>query len=1239
MQLLTGEQKPKYNAFTDLDCNGQGFPPKKLFREVADDEDTPPNIGSRRDAQCYQIGIVELFTRMGRFLSAISRKVTAINTDLAKAPDAQQFFKVDAGKIVFTEAGKPLWQDDVSSIASSRGGFESSIIVLDQLHTAVKSTSTYRPGQASVAGANAYVTITYDASSLWGLSNSYKRLEVTGYLYPFVYEYATREEVAYNNVGAHVGADIQKPQGQITAQIGADTFVIPQDVTSGETTDSMASRWAAQFVKIKKLPIKIGTVTSTLEQVAKDSFGAAYKETDDFSDPASDNAVALDNAAGGQCGIVKSNIVGIPAKISDVVGNGLCGGVITLIQVTYSFVKEAGGFFAAATGMTDADASALTSGSKLATLVPKFASGDLQYQLTGDTPFADTIRMINSRMLDLINIFLVIFLILIALANILQLQVNTYQLKKIVPGLVLGFILANLSYFIMRALIEISRIATTSIIASLDPKTTASATTTLVTTFQKLLPASDNVYTVPGANLTFDWSKLSFDFFITILVLVSATYLICVGFLFLIRFIVFLVLIPFAPIAFLGMNFPLAAVAWKRWWKTTQGWLFMPVISSALIAFAVIFIRSSQDYVTKTASGGAAGGLGGAATLFNFAIGIFFLHMALTQPFKMAGEFKGVMDKWGQLGSTIGMTGLNAVGIGGLYRSVRKAGKLADTAGTNAKKNFHDGAVRQDIGAQWLAPLAAGTIAKGKKKSEDLEKKRKTARFKETEGIRKTMESFDQASQARIDRKVVANDGHIAGLVSSGASATFIDSETKRLAGELDALKIAEQSRLDAVAGRLDKEFVGDSQGFKNAYADEDKYKEYQDRLPKSGLQRAGIATKKFGGKTVNMVESAVTREPALMEAIFSVVEKNQKANLAHINRFEKEGAGMADQFLATSPLAFGYRAKEGLVAAEEERAGIWAGVLKDVLKANQANVQEMHTLYEKAMDSQQRAQLTAASAEADKTRWYWNSRAQNNPSVLQNAGAAQAISKATEKMKDKALGEYNFKQVNSHSLTLSVISNVKGGNRSTAIVDVRKALADVDSGKLAANRPYLQGLMSKLNSGASVDDIQKYADTAGGHMPNVESGKEKVKSDLKEYDARVAQRAKDIDEQGTHFTELGKHFKSILSGKVRDLSFANSTDADAARSLLKKELMSPNPGYYGDSASSLKSMVDREIAAGISDPKAAAAARRLSSLLDVMGAALTNTDAQKARNAWFKANKSPWDDLGMGETAASKNK
>ena len=218
--------------------------------------------------------------------------------------------------------------------------------------------------------------------------------------------------------------------------------------------------------------------------------------------------------------------------------------------------------------------------------------------------------------LGLTDLFLVVILLFLGIVNILHIQYDTYAIKKALPLLIIGVILANFSLLIMRMMIDVSNILTQSFMGGKDPGT---AVHDLIVDFglsKNQLPAFASGWTTVGGLFL----AIFFSFF------VIAGFII-LGVMFYIRYAAILLLGMIAPLAFVCLAFPPTQSLFKQWWGWATKFIFMKPIAMFLIMVA-----------TKAKGSGAGTGITG------WMIITALVYMAILVPWKLGGA---VMAMWG----------------------------------------------------------------------------------------------------------------------------------------------------------------------------------------------------------------------------------------------------------------------------------------------------------------------------------------------------------------------------------------------------------------------------------------------------------------------------------------------------------------------------------------------------------------------------------------------------------------
>ncbi|MFH1749757.1 MAG: hypothetical protein ABH837_02605 [bacterium] len=259
-------------------------------------------------------------------------------------------------------------------------------------------------------------------------------------------------------------------------------------------------------------------------------------------------------------------------------------------------------------------------------------------------------------MRGLINSALVIVLLLAAFANILHINIDTYTIKKVLPAMVLGVILANFSLFICRMFLDVADVVSTTFLQADITDAAGSAVEfgnkiEVMLGFDKIsfddLKSGGAILTIIGGTVAATgWATIGIGLLFGILIFILGPVLIIflLAMLFWARgaFLQFLIMI--SPLAFFLLAFPFTQQLFKKWWSTWLNWVFMkPVV------FALLWMGSEIGKQTQSTG----------ANLLSWVMGVTLLVMSVMVPFKLGGivgsALSGFGDKVGKWG--LGLAG------------------------------------------------------------------------------------------------------------------------------------------------------------------------------------------------------------------------------------------------------------------------------------------------------------------------------------------------------------------------------------------------------------------------------------------------------------------------------------------------------------------------------------------------------------------------------------------------------
>ncbi len=293
-------------------------------------------------------------------------------------------------------------------------------------------------------------------------------------------------------------------------------------------------------------------------------------------------------------------------------------------------------------------------------LVRTFSYNSLHHRLNCDPLIVGQIKdgkvtsvSVYKIAINLVNFGVLIVLIIIAFANILRIKLDTYAVKKAVPLLILGVVMANLSLPIIRTIVDLSGVITATFIKNVSTTgDTDSFISNLISTVYigGMHSVGETITAFTSGNswtgtLSFIGMSVGLFAFVTgafgpfllmiillavFLILVPAAMFLFLGILFVARILVLVLLTAVAPIAFASLGFePLKGKVWGWWWQHFIKWTFMAPATFALLWLAIRFHQS----------------LGGEPDLGTYILTMFLVIQATQVPLKMGGSIMAAWNK------------------------------------------------------------------------------------------------------------------------------------------------------------------------------------------------------------------------------------------------------------------------------------------------------------------------------------------------------------------------------------------------------------------------------------------------------------------------------------------------------------------------------------------------------------------------------------------------------------------
>lgn len=274
------------------------------------------------------------------------------------------------------------------------------------------------------------------------------------------------------------------------------------------------------------------------------------------------------------------------------------------------------------------------------------AAGSLANYVSKDP----TIKRVWRSMLALTNIVVVLILLAVAFATIFHIQVDTYGVKKVLPTLIVGVILANLSLLITRNIIDFASVLTATFANAaggpqgLIDKLSKAVVGGTVEQFSQFISSTGGAVasgTIGVAGISFGViTGLSGVLLLGTLILVALLFLApailfaILAFLLYARTVIIVFLVAVAPLAFITMAFAPTQGLFRQWWTQFLRWVFM-----APAVFFFLWLATEFNFLGATSS-----------TFATYALSLLMVYLAIQVPFKLGGA---VMSVYGGVGKKV----------------------------------------------------------------------------------------------------------------------------------------------------------------------------------------------------------------------------------------------------------------------------------------------------------------------------------------------------------------------------------------------------------------------------------------------------------------------------------------------------------------------------------------------------------------------------------------------------------
>lgn len=213
------------------------------------------------------------------------------------------------------------------------------------------------------------------------------------------------------------------------------------------------------------------------------------------------------------------------------------------------------------------------------------------------------------------NILVLLFLFIASAATTLNLQIGTYGIKRMLPTIITGTILANMSRELTEIFLSVQHAISNGFISMSGGATANGLWGNLAAPVRTALQSVQPTSTIGG---------VVGGFIYLIMATVGVLALLLLLILFWVRKIILGFLIILAPLAFLSMAAPFSQGMFRKWWGEYVKWMFMPAVSAFFISVGGIIVASIM-------------GTTGAFSFIAFLAALLSIYLAVKTPFMMGG--------------------------------------------------------------------------------------------------------------------------------------------------------------------------------------------------------------------------------------------------------------------------------------------------------------------------------------------------------------------------------------------------------------------------------------------------------------------------------------------------------------------------------------------------------------------------------------------------------------------------
>jgi|GEM_PF-7047652 len=245
--------------------------------------------------------------------------------------------------------------------------------------------------------------------------------------------------------------------------------------------------------------------------------------------------------------------------------------------------------------------------------------------------------------LSIIDVIVVFGILFIAFAHILKLNLDTYAVKKSLPWLVIGFVLAHFSLLFCRVFVDFATLLVeffkSKALAQMGTSGLGTGLTALI--FGPQTTGATLIGALIGTTLFTGLSGVGCLLVVIVLIGLSipGLLILALAFLLYIRIYIILILTVLSPVAFVCLGFPPIQRYFGMWWSWFSKWVFLTPITYFIIALGSVIGLAKVGENSPILTG-----------FQRWMFGIMVLGLALYVPQKLGGA---VMAAWGRLGQKI----------------------------------------------------------------------------------------------------------------------------------------------------------------------------------------------------------------------------------------------------------------------------------------------------------------------------------------------------------------------------------------------------------------------------------------------------------------------------------------------------------------------------------------------------------------------------------------------------------